>query len=99
MTMHSPAHPGAILRRQLDDRNITIAQAARDLGISRPTLSGIVNGQKPITAEMAVRIGHYIGTGPGLWHRMQSAYDLAEVSKRMVAELRRIPAARAAAAA
>jgi len=99
MTMHSPAHPGAILRRELEDRDITIAQAARDLRISRPTMSGIVNGQKPITAEMAVRIGHYIGTGPGLWHRMQSAYDLAEASKRMAAEVRKIPVARAAAAA
>lgn len=95
MRMHSPSHPGELLGEELEERGIALAQVARDLRVSRPTISGIVNGHKPITAEMAVRIGHYIGNGPDIWLKMQASYDLARAAKRMAAELRGMPTAEA----
>ena len=94
MAMHSPPHPGGLLAEELAELRISISRAARDLGVSRQTLSGIVNGSKPITAEMAARIGTYLGSGAELWLRMQAQHDLWEAENRMRAELARIPAAK-----
>ena len=57
MKMHNPPHPGEILRELcLEPLNLTISEAARGLGVSRKTLSSIVNGRQGISAEMAVRV-------------------------------------------
>ena len=56
MRMHNPPHPGEVLRELcLEPLNLTISEAARGLGVSRKTLSSIVNGRQGISAEMAVR--------------------------------------------
>jgi len=94
--LHSPTHPGGLLGEELQALGISISQAAEDLGISRQILSAIVNERRPITAEMAVRIGHYIGNGPGLWLRMQAQFELWQAQRKMKATLKRIPKARVA---
>lgn len=94
--LHSPSHPGGLLKEELETLGISVSRAARELGVSRQILSAIVNERRPITAEMAVRIGHYIGNGPGLWLRMQGQRDLWEAQRRMQAELKDIPRAQAA---
>ena len=87
-----PTHPGEILRYDvLPALNMTIAGAARELGISRQMLHKIISGQAPITPEMALRIGKWCGNGPGLWLRMQQAYDLWRAEQAMAAELDAIP--------
>ena len=94
--LHSPSHPGGLLNEELATLGLSISQAAKDLGISRQILSAIINERRPISAEMAVRIGHYIGNGPGLWLRMQAQYDLWEAEQKMKKTLKRIPKANAA---
>jgi len=94
--LHSPSHPGGLLSEELETLEISVSQAAKDLGISRQILSAIINERRPISAEMAVRIGHYIGNGPGLWLRMQAQYDLSEAEQKMKKTLKRIPRANAA---
>jgi addiction module HigA family antidote len=94
--LHSPSHPGGLLNEEFQALGISISQAAKDLGVSRQLLSAIVNQRRPISAEMAVRIGHYVGNGPGLWLRMQTQFDLWEAQRKMKAALRRIPKAPAA---
>lgn len=91
--IHSPAHPGSVLSEELDALRISVSQAASDLGVSRQILSGILNGHRPITPEMAVRIGHYIGNGPGLWARMQINHDLWKAEQAMKPALKKIPRA------
>lgn len=59
--MHNPAHPGAVLREWIPE-NITITQAARELQISRVTLSKVLNGKAGITASMALRLSAWLGT-------------------------------------
>ena len=95
--MHSPGHPGGVLSEELETLGISISKASKDLGISRQILSAILNERRPITSDMAVRIGHYIGNGAGIWAHMQTNYDLAQAEKKMRPALKKIPRAIASA--
>jgi addiction module HigA family antidote len=73
----APVHPGEILREDvLNHLGLSVSEAARRLGVSRQQLHRVLAGTHPITTEMALRIGKFAGNGPGLWLRMQQAYDL-----------------------
>jgi antitoxin HigA-1 len=93
-----PTHPGALLREDvLPALGISVAAAARALGVSRQMLHRILAEKGPITAEMAVRLGKFCGDGPGIWMRMQTAHDVAKASVTMAAIVKRIPTVRPAA--
>jgi addiction module HigA family antidote len=86
-----PTHPGEVLREDvLPALELSVSEAARRLGISRQQLHRVLACTHPITTEMALRIGKFAGNGPGLWLRMQQAYDLWHAGKRMKAELSKI---------
>ena len=88
-----PTHPGEVLREDvLPALGLSISEAARQLRISRQTLHRILAGRSAVTPEMAVRLGRFCGNGPGLWLRMQEAYDLFNAERRLVKELEKIPA-------
>lgn len=70
-----PTHPGKILAGAIGAIGIPKIRIAGHLGISRVHLNDIIRGKKPITANVAVRIGKLIGNGPGVWLRMQVAHD------------------------
>jgi addiction module HigA family antidote len=92
-----PTHPGEILREDvLPALGVSVSQAARDLGVSRQLLHGILRGTRPVTAEMAVRLGRYCGNGPQLWLDMQVAHDLWHAERAMARQLSRIPRNQAA---
>jgi len=78
MAMHNPPHPGEMLREDiLAPLGVTIIDAAEHLGISRKTLSKVLNGRGSITPEMALRLEKCFGTPPAnMWLRMQAGYDL-----------------------
>jgi len=78
MAMYDPTHPGAILREDvLRPLNISVTTAAESLGISRKTLSKILNERGAITAEMAMRLELAFGKPKAeQWLRLQAAYDL-----------------------
>ena len=90
-----PIHPGEVVREDvLPALGLSVSEAARRLGISRQQLHRVLACTHPITTEMALRIGKLAGNGPGLWLRMQQAYDLWHVEQRLKEELARItPAA------
>ncbi len=90
-----PIHPGEIVREDvLPALGLSVSAAARRLGISRQQLHRVLACTHPITTEMALRLGKLAGNGPGLWLRMQQAYDVWHVERRLKAELARIkPAA------
>ena len=86
-----PVHPGEILREDvLKSLGLTVSEAAVRLGVSRQQLHRILACTHPITTEMALRIGKFAGNGPGLWLRMQQAYDLWHVESTMADELSKI---------
>lgn len=71
-----PAHPGAILSEVFEGLGLTNTEIARRLGISRQHLLDILSERKPVSANIAVRIGKFLGQNGGIWLRMQAAYDL-----------------------
>ncbi len=78
-----PTHPGAILREDvLPELNITQQELADRLGVSRRTVSEILNEHRPLTPDMAIRLGKLLGNGPGVWLRMQQTLDLWELEQR-----------------
>ncbi len=76
--MHNPAHPGEILFEQvIEPLGLTVTETARHLGVSRKTLSKILNGRGAITADMALRLELVFGRPSAEhWLRLQDAYDL-----------------------
>jgi addiction module HigA family antidote len=81
-----PTHPGAVLREDvLEPLGLTVTAAARHIGVTRKTLSALVNERAGVSSQMAIRIGLATNTSPESWLRMQMAFDLwharaAEVS-------------------
>jgi addiction module HigA family antidote len=72
--MYNPAHPGLVLRDYLEGHNIT--NVAKHIGVSRVTLSKILNGRTGITADMSLRLSAALGTNPSFWLDMQGNYDM-----------------------
>lgn len=71
-----PTHPGALLREDLiPATGKPKAALARMLGISRQHFYDVIEERKPVTANVAVRLGKLFGNGPGVWLRMQAAHD------------------------
>ena len=90
--MMPPVHPGEILREDvLPALRLSVSEAARQLRVTRQHLHKIMAGKTAITPEMAVRLGKFCGNGPGLWLRMQQAYDLWHAERRLKAEVADIP--------
>lgn len=79
--MHNPAHPGEVLRDWLPV-GMTVTAAAKELQISRVTLSKILNGQAGITAGMALRLSVWLGTSPDVWLGMQTQWDLWQAEQQ-----------------
>ena len=87
-----PTHPGAVLREiALPAMRVSVSQAVREMGISRQSLHRILAGERGVTPEMAVRVGKYCGNGPGVWLRMQAAYDLWYAEKSLASQIKEIP--------
>ena len=77
------SHPGEILRIEIvEGRGLTIGKAAELLGVTRPTLSNIMNGKASITSNIALRIETVFGGSAKFWVRLQSSYDL-DIAKNM----------------
>ncbi len=73
-----PIHPGEILNQDfLEEYGLSIEKAASDLGISSEALVGIVDGSRPLTAEIALRLARYFETTPEFWLNLQRSYDLS----------------------
>src|SRR5437870_1357104 len=93
-----PIHPGEVLREDvIPALKMTVVEIAGQLRVSRQTLHRILAEKASITPEMAVRIGKFCGNGPGLWLRMQEAYDLWHAQRALAKEIKSIPTIRTAA--
>jgi addiction module HigA family antidote len=85
--MHNPPHPGEIIRELcIEPLDLSITEAAEGLGVSRKTLSAILNGRAGISPEMALRLSMAFNTTPESWLNQQAQYDLWQAkqeNKRM----------------
>jgi len=83
MRMHNPPHPGKIIKALcLDPLGLSVTEAAKGLGISRKTLSAILNGRAGISSEMAVRLSIAFNTSAESWINQQTQYDLWHAEQR-----------------
>ncbi len=83
MKMHHPPHPGEVLKSFcLEPLGLTVTAAADGLGVSRRTLSAIINGRSGISPEMAVRLSLAFNTTAESWLDQQLQYDLWQVEKK-----------------
>jgi addiction module HigA family antidote len=83
MRMHNPPHPGEIIKVLcLEPLGLTVTRAAEALGVSRKTLSAILNGRAGITPEMAVRLSIAFDTSAESWLNQQTQYDLWHAERR-----------------
>ena len=85
MLMHNPPHPGEIIKELcLEPLGVSVTEAAEALGVSRKTLSSIINGKSGISPEMAVRLSIAFDTSAESWLTQQTQFDLwhAEQSRK-----------------
>ena len=77
MQMYNPPHPGEVIRELcIEPLGLSVTETAAGLGVSRKTLSAILNGRAGISAEMALRLSMAFDTSPESWLAQQSQYDL-----------------------
>ncbi len=72
----SPIHPGVYLKDLIEELNLSQYRLARDLGLPAMRINHLVNGKRPVTAELALRLGRYFGQSPRYWINLQARYDL-----------------------
>ncbi|MGC8492646.1 MAG: HigA family addiction module antitoxin [Syntrophobacteraceae bacterium] len=82
MPMKNPPHPGEIIRElYIQPLGLTVTQAAEGLGVTRKTLSLLLNGHAGISPEMAMRLSQAFGRSPESWLQLQVQYDLAQLRR------------------
>ncbi len=89
--MHNPPHPGEVLRDGIfNGTGITVTDFARRIGVTRVTLSNLLNGKNGVSADMAVRLAAALGGSAESWLHVQAQYDLAvseKLLKKIVAKI------------
>ena len=82
MPMKNPPHPGAGLKDDIEALGLSVAEAAKGLGVTRQQLYRVINGECAITPEMAIRLEKAVGSTADMWLRLQMNYDLAQIRAR-----------------
>ena len=85
--MPSIAHPGRLLKRELEARRLSATRLAQVLGVPSSRITAIVNSRRGITAETAVRLGRYFGNRAQFWLDLQSQYEIALIERDRGAEI------------
>lgn len=81
--MKSPPHPGQVLKGlYLEPLELSITEASKGLGVTRKTLSQLINGHYGVTPDMALRLAEAFNTTPQLWLTMQQNFDLRKAEKK-----------------
>jgi addiction module HigA family antidote len=88
--MRTPSHPGEILAAELEEIGLSATDLARLIEVPANRVSQIIAGKRDITADTALRLGQFFGTGPELWLNLQKAYELDVARQKIGGELKRI---------
>ena len=84
-------HPGEHLAEELKALGMSAAELARQLKVPTNRVPGILNGQRAITGDTALRLGHFFGTSPQFWLNLQSLYELRKAERRAGKSIRILP--------
>ncbi len=91
MPMKTPAHPGRLVKDNLESLGLSVAEAAKSLGVTRQQLYNVIRGRSAVSPEMAVRFEKAFGGSADMWLRMQMNYDLAKVRAKEITVERLAP--------
>jgi addiction module HigA family antidote len=86
----APIHPGEFLKEALDELGTSQAEFARAIGVSPMRVSHVVNGTRPVTAELALLFGRAFDQSPQYWLNLQAAFDLKSVERQIAGRLRTV---------
>ena len=84
-------HPGEHLAEELEALGMSAAELARQLKVPTNRVTGILNGQRAVTGDTALRLGHFFGTSPEFWLNLQSLYDLRLAEQKAGKSIRILP--------
>ena len=87
----APIHPGEHLREELEALDMSAAELARQLDVPTNRVTAILNGQRSITGDTALRLAHFFGTGPEFWLNLQSLYELRVAQQKAGKTIDRLP--------
>jgi addiction module HigA family antidote len=87
----SPIHPGEQLADELQELGMSAAELARQIDVPVNRVTGIINGQRAITADTALRLGHWFGTSPEFWLNLQKLYELRIAEKEIGRKIGKLP--------
>lgn len=83
-------HPGEVLARYLNDLGLTASDLARDIEVPVNRITAIINGQRGVTADTALRLGHWFGVDPEDWMNLQLQYELAAARRDAGVKIRKL---------
>ncbi len=84
-------HPGEILNEELQELGVSMHELARQIDMTAESLGEIVAGADPITADTALRLGHWFGVDPQFWMNLQSQHDLVIAERTIGTDLETMP--------
>ena len=84
-------HPGEHLAEQLKELGMSAAELGRQLKVPTNRITGILNGQRAVTGDSALRLAHFFGTSPEFWLNLQKLYELRLAEAKAGAAIRRLP--------
>jgi addiction module HigA family antidote len=87
----TPIHPGEHLAEELKELGISAAELARQLDVPVNRVTGIINGQRGVTADTALRLGHWFGTSPEFWLNLQTLYALRRAREEVGERVEKLP--------
>lgn len=87
----APIHPGEHLREELETLGMSAAELGRQLDVPTNRVTAILNGQRSITGDTALRFAHFFGTSPEFWLNLQSLYDLRLAQQKVGKAIDRLP--------
>lgn len=87
----SAIHPGEHLAEQLRELRMSAAELGRQLKVPTNRITGILNGQRAVTGDTALRLAHFFGTSPDFWLNLQKLYELRVAEKKAGVAIRRLP--------
>jgi hypothetical protein len=88
--MKNPAHPGGLVRDNIDELGLSVAEVARVIGVTRQQLYRLIKGQHGVSPDMALRLEQAFGGSADAWMRMQITFDLAQARARSALSIPRL---------
>ena len=89
--LRTPIHTGEHLAEELRELGFSAAELARQIAVPINRITGIINGQRGVTADTALRLGHWFGTSPQFWMNLQQMYELRVAELEVGAQIATLP--------